>query len=75
MTLSADVSVQAGRVDAESRLALLMRNHSALDAQLQKAGYLEPGVGPYGAWCLRHTLKDMLLFVYLGFELGARLLP
>ena len=46
-----------------------------LDAQLQHAGYLPPGVGPYGAWTVRSTLRDMLRFIFLGFELGARQAP
>jgi hypothetical protein len=40
-----------------------------VDTQLQQAGYLEPGVGPYGAWCLHRTLRDMIAFIMLGFEL------
>ena len=40
-----------------------------LDAQLEHAGYLTAGMGPYGAWCLHRTLSDMLWFIALGFEL------
>ena len=40
-----------------------------LDNQLERAGYLDPGSGPFGAWCLHRTLKDMLQFISLGFEL------
>jgi hypothetical protein len=32
----------------------------SLDMQLQQAGYLQRGVGPFGAWCLHRTLRDML---------------
>ena len=41
----------------------------SLDAQLQRAGYLGPGVGPFGAWTLQRTLRDMLRFLQAGFEL------
>jgi hypothetical protein len=41
----------------------------ALDTQLERAGYVEPGLGPYGPWCLHRTLKDMLWFITMGFEL------
>ena len=40
-----------------------------LDHQLQQAGYLEPGTGPFGSWTLHRTLRDMLDFIALGFEL------
>ena len=40
-----------------------------LDADLQRAGYLEPGIGPFGAWVLQRTFGDMTRFVQLGFEL------
>ena len=26
-------------------------------------------MGPFGAWCLHRTLRDMLGFIHLGFEL------
>ena len=40
-----------------------------LDVQLTRAGYLEPGQGPFGGWVLQRTLRDMLRFLSLGFEL------
>ncbi|KOO28251.1 n-alpha-acetyltransferase auxiliary subunit-like protein [Chrysochromulina tobinii] len=40
-----------------------------LDAELQRAGYLDPGLGPFGAWVLHRTMRDMTRFITLGFEL------
>ena len=40
-----------------------------LDSQLQHAGYLNPGVRPFGAWVLHRTMRDMLWWIHLGFEL------
>ena len=32
----------------------------SLDSELQHAGYLEAGVGPFSAWALQRTLADMV---------------
>ena len=40
-----------------------------LDSELQRAGYLDPGLGPFGAWVLHRTMRDMTRFITLGFEL------
>ena len=34
-----------------------------LDMHLQRAGYLEPGMGLFGAWTLQRTLRDMVCFL------------
>ena len=48
--------------------AFVQEMAESLDTQLQRAGYLDPGVGPFGAWTLQRTLRDMNRFLAQGFE-------